>query len=225
MIPSGLHWTKWQNCSNATSQRFQDISRTYSKAESYDKTQYLQKMQLLLRMVKLTRSFINLDMIISVGYRDKALEKMLSNPDIRKQASHFVCWKQEACWLLSFWTLFLTRFKIILAHSAQRANPIFRNVFKRRTRRNARFRITNFWVVNPLAYCTNILLHRLMVLNVYVSFTSASILHFYRIRHPKKNRFYFFNRSINSAMPSEALFIRCVTLTLPDTFTGLGSIK
>ena len=55
---------------------------------------------------------------------------------------------------------FLVRLEIVLAYAADRADPIFGNVFESRARLDAGFRIAHFGVVHPLAYGTDILLHR-----------------------------------------------------------------
>ena len=56
--------------------------------------------------------------------------------------------------------LFFVRLEIVLAHAADRAHPIFGNVFKSRARLDARLRIAHFRVIDPLAHRTDILLHR-----------------------------------------------------------------
>lgn len=76
-----------------------------------------------------------------------------------KIASDLHSSKPEAI-LSLFLILFLVRLEIVLAHATERAYPVFRNILKSRSRRNARLRVAHFGVVHPLAHCANILLHR-----------------------------------------------------------------
>lgn len=54
-------------------------------------------------------------------------------------------------------------FKVFFSHSAEGAYPIVGNVFKFCTWSDAVFRVANFWVVNPIAYCANIFVHILRI--------------------------------------------------------------
>ena len=53
----------------------------------------------------------------------------------------------------------LYRFKVFLAYTAKRANPIVRDLFKRRARVDPAVRIPYFRIINVVAYGTSVLSH------------------------------------------------------------------
>lgn len=61
--------------------------------------------------------------------------------------------------------LFFYFFEIVFTYPTQRAYPIFGNVFECSSRSDTTFRITDFRIIYPIAYSTNILLHNQFCFN------------------------------------------------------------
>ena len=62
--------------------------------------------------------------------------------------------------------LSLLHFKLILAYATQRADIIVGEVLKCYTWFNTLLRVTNLGVIYPLTYCTDILFHDYLDLNI-----------------------------------------------------------
>lgn len=66
--------------------------------------------------------------------------------------------------------------KLILADSAQRANPIFRDISESGSRRYSIVRITHLGIVNIATYIANILLHFFYLSFLMIVFPNTWIL-------------------------------------------------
>lgn len=65
----------------------------------------------------------------------------------------------DSLWCKVWCELFAYLFECVFTKAANRANPIFRNIFKRSAGSDATIGITYCGVVNPFTCCANVLFH------------------------------------------------------------------
>ena len=65
--------------------------------------------------------------------------------------------------------LFLNRAEIVLAYSAERANPIIRDILECCTWSDAALWISYFWIINPTTNVAYIFLHNVSFLLFYIN--------------------------------------------------------